>query len=80
MGPGPEAVGTISAAGGATLPDTGRRGEGRDAAAGAPVFTAFWLDGRILRAASEVDGAGAWPGAGGGGICWVEFRRDRART
>lgn len=75
MGPRP---GAGSAAGGTTLPVTGRRGEGRDAAAGAPVFTAFWLDGRILRAASEVDGA--WPGAGGGDIFLLEVRRDRART
>lgn len=78
MGPGPEAVGAGSVAGGTTLVATGRRGEGRDAAEGAPVFTAVWLDGKMLMDASEVDGT--WPGAGGGGICWLEVRRDRART
>lgn len=78
MGPGPEAVDVRSAAGDAMLVATGRRGEGNDAAAGAPVFTAVWLDGRMLMAASEVDGA--WPGADEGDICWLEVRRDRART
>lgn len=44
-----------------------RRGEGRDGAIGAPVVTAFMLEGRILSAAS----VGGEPDAGtdGGGIC-----------
>lgn len=78
MGPVPEGVKAGSAGGGATLLAACRRGEGREAVAGAPVFTAFWLDGRMLRARSEVDGAG--PGAGGGGICWADVRRDRTNA
>lgn len=56
----------------------GRRGEGRDGAIGAPVVTAFMLEGRMLRAAS--DGGEPDAGAAGGGICCDEVRRDKDRT
>lgn len=59
-------------------PVAASRGEGRDGAIGAPVVTAFMLDGRMLSAVS----AGGEPGAGaaGGGICCDEVRRDSERT
>lgn len=55
------------------LPAAARWGDGREAVVGAPVLTAFWFEGRILRAGSEVEGTGPGlgpvAGAGGGGIC-----------
>lgn len=48
-------------------PVAARRGEGRDGAMGAPVVTAFMLEGRMLSAAS--DGGEPDAGADGGGIC-----------
>lgn len=57
----------------------GRRGEGRDGAIEAPVVTAFMLDGRMLRAGSD-GGDEPAAGAGGGGICCEDVRRDMART
>lgn len=77
VGPGPWARDDASA-GGCVLPVAARRGDGREAVVGAvvgaPVLTAAWFEGRILRAGSEVEGGvapGPWPGpgAGGGGIC-----------
>lgn len=69
---------TASAGGCDEEPVTGRRGEGREGGIGAPVVTAFMLEGRMLSAASN--GGEPDTGAAGGGICCDEVRRDREST
>jgi hypothetical protein len=70
-GPGPGPTPVLSAIGGPGKDvDAGKLGEGRLDEEEA--LTALWFEGRMFS-----DGE---PGAGGGGICWEDARRDRAAS